>query len=43
MLCVIIQMDLITAFVNLDILEMDGVVWVNVFKTNISLFLWNPR
>jgi len=43
MLSVLISGDHTSALVNLDILEMDGFVWVNVIQTNVVPFLLNLK
>ena len=39
MLSVLISRDQTSVLVTLDILEMDVIVWVNVFQTNVVPFL----
>ena len=39
MLSVLISRDHTSVLVTLDILEMDVIVWVNVFQTNVVPFL----
>ena len=43
MLSVLISRDHTSVLVTLDILEMDVIVWVNVFQTNVVPFLWNLK
>lgn len=43
MLSVLISRDHTSALVNLDILEMDGFVWVNVIQTKVVPFLLNLK
>ena len=40
MLSVLISRDHTSVLVTLDILEMDVIVWVNVFQTNVVPFLF---
>ena len=43
MLSVLTPRDHTSALVTLDILEMDGFVWVNVIQTNFVPFLLNLK
>ena len=43
MLSVLTPRDHTSALVTLDILEMDGFVWVNVIQTNVVPFLLNLK
>ena len=43
MLNVLAPRDHTSALVTLDILEMDGFVWVNVIQTNVVPFLLNLK